>query len=81
MTNILRQLDKLARQIEYAKTEKSEAQGARKSILESMKKEYNVEDLAGAESELSSISEKMRRVAEQIETKFTDLQENYSWEE
>ena len=81
MTNILRQLDNLARQIESAKTEKSEAQGARKSILESMKKEYGVEDLAGAESELNSMSEEMRRIAEQIETKFTDLQENYSWEE
>ena len=81
MTDILKELDKVGREIEQATGDKNRAQGAKENVISSIKKNYGVEAAKEVEAELNKMEKELKTIGTKIETKFKDLQENYSWEE
>lgn len=78
---VLEELNKIDREIRQANREKDQAEGAKKSILENMKKAYGVSTKKEAKKKIQEMEKEMDKLVDEIEAKFTDLQENYSWEE
>ena len=81
MTDILRELDKIGREIEQATADKNKAKGARESIVSNVKKNYGVETDEEIEAKIEEMDEELKTIGSKIESKFEDLEENYSWEE
>ena len=79
MSNVLKELEKIERELKQATAEKNQAEGAKKSILSGMKKSYDVETVDQAKGLLEGMEKEQEDIANQIETKFEDLQEDYSW--
>ena len=81
MTDILKELDKIGEEIEQATADKNKAKGAKENVISSIKKNYGVEAAKEVEAELDKMEKELETIGAKIETKFKDLQENYSWEE
>ena len=81
MTDILKELDKVGREIEQATADKNQAMGAKANIVSSITKNYGVETAKEIEDKLKGMEKELKTIGTKIETKFKDLQENYSWEE
>lgn len=81
MNNILLELDKINKEIKTAVAEKNQAEGAKKSIVSNIKKSYGVETKKEIDAEMDEMERQLNNLGVKIESKFKDLQENYSWEE
>ena len=81
MDNILLELDAIKVSIEQAAADKNRAEGAKGNIILNIKKNYAVETEEGIKTILNKIDRELETIFTLIETKFKDLQENYSWEE
>ncbi len=81
MANILLELDAVKVSIERATADKNIAKGAKESIVSNIKKTYEVEEAMQIEILLERMAKELETLGTEIETKFKDLQENYSWEE
>ncbi len=81
MTDILKELDKVGAEIEQATADKNRAKGAKENIVSTIKKSYGVEAAKEIEAKIGEMAEELETIGTKIETKFKDLQENYSWEE
>jgi len=81
MTNILLELDAIKVSIEHATADKNKAKGAKESIVSNIKKTYGVETKVQIDAMITTMSVELETMGTKIETKFKDLQENYSWEE
>jgi hypothetical protein len=81
VTDILKELDKIGGEIEQATADKNQAMGAKANIISSITKNYGVETAEEIEAELDDMDRKLNNISVKIESKFKDLQENYSWEE
>jgi hypothetical protein len=81
MDNILLELDAIGVSIEQATADKNKAKGAKESIVSNIKKSYGVETKEEIEAEIDDMDRRLNNLGVKIESKFKDLQENYSWEE
>ena len=81
MDNILLELDAVKVSIERATADKNKAKGAKETIVSNIKKNYRVETKEEIEAELDDMDRMLNNLGVKIESKFKDLQENYSWEE
>jgi chorismate synthase len=81
MNNILDQLDKIDKEIKKATAEKNQMAGALSNIISNIKKSYGVETDQEIKAKIEEMSKELDSIGTKIETKFEDLQENYSWEE
>lgn len=81
MTNILKELDNIKEEIEQATAEKNRARGAKENIVSNMKKTYGVETPKEIEAKIKEMTTELETIGAKIESKFKDLQDNYTWEE
>jgi chorismate synthase len=79
--DILKELGNIGREIEQATADKNQAMGAKANIVSSITKNYGVETAEEIEAKIEEMVEELETIGTKIETKFKDLQENYSWEE
>jgi len=79
--NILLELDAVGVSIEQAEADKNKAKGAKESIVSNIRESYGVETKKEIEGELDDMDRQLNNLSVKIESKFKDLQENYSWEE
>ncbi len=77
--DILGELSKVDREIKSATAEKNQAEGARKSIITNMEKSYSVTTMPQAKQYVDDKDKELADLAQEIDSKFKDLQENYSW--
>jgi hypothetical protein len=81
VTNILKELDNIKEEIEQATAEKNRARGAKENIVSNMKKTYGVETPKEIEAKIKEMTTELETIGAKIESKFKDLQDNYTWEE
>jgi len=77
---LLKELDNIDQEIKSANVEKNQSEGALKMLREGIKKNFDVETNVEIDTKLTELGTELEDIADQIETKFKDLQENYSWE-
>ena len=77
--DILKELNKIGTEIDTATAEKNQALGAKKNITSAMESNFGATTLDKAEEKLSEMGKKLEKIGSQIEDKFTDLAEDYSW--
>ncbi|KXH69828.1 MAG: hypothetical protein AM326_01775 [Candidatus Thorarchaeota archaeon SMTZ-45] len=80
MKDILKELDKIEQEIKSAKFDRSRAEGAIEQMMKGIEKTFGVTTKEQIKDKISELAEELDSVGTQIETKFEDLQENYSWE-
>jgi len=80
MTDMRIEIKKIGAEIEKATREKHQAEGKRTSIIENMSSNFSITTKEGAEKEIKLMGKQLEKLAEKIEEKFKDLEENYSWE-
>ena len=78
--DIIQELQKVKAEIKSAKEDKLRAEGAEKSITANMANKFNVPDENAADVEIKRMMDELEDLAIQIENKYIDLEENYSWE-
>jgi hypothetical protein len=81
VTDILRELDNIGEEIEQATADKNKAKGAKENIVSNIKINYGVEGEEEIIAEMDEMERKLNNLTVKIESKFKDLQENYTWEE
>ena len=72
-------LIKMKRQIEEAKTQAAQAQGALNQLLDQLKREFGVKDLKEAEKLLTELEAKEQELEQELEDKIVHLEESYEW--
>ena len=78
-SNVLGELDKIDREIKSATAEKNQAEGARKSVVKNIEESYSVTTIPEAKQYVDDKDKELADLAQEIDSKFKDLQENYSW--
>lgn len=78
-SNVLGEMDKIDREIKSATAEKNQAEGARKSVIKNMEESYSVTTMPEAKQYVDDKDKELADLVREIESKFKDLQENYSW--
>ena len=81
INNILDKLNEIGREIEKATGEMNRFSGALENIKSNIKKTYGVETDKEIEAKIEEMTEELDSIGTKIETKFEDLQNDYSWEE
>lgn len=79
MKHIEKQLDKIESEIQAANTEKNQAEGAVKQIRDSIKKTFKISTDKEIRTKIKQLEGQLDSISTEIETKFQELQENYSW--
>ena len=78
-SNVLGELSKIDKEIKVATAEKNQAEGARQSIVNNMEASYKISTMADAKKYIADKEKELADLVAEIESKFEDLQENYSW--
>lgn len=81
INNILDKLNEIGREIEKATGEMNRFKGALENMKSNIKKAYGVETDEEIEAKIEEMDEELDTIGTKIETKFEELQNDYSWEE
>ena len=80
MSEILKELEELGDQIETAKSEKAKEEGRLDEMSKTLKTEFEVDSLGKAGNLLTKWEKELKDLDEEIQTDYTELKTNYTWE-
>lgn len=79
MKQAQKEINSLKREIDTATKEKSEASGALKAHLSTLKESFGLKNLTELEKEIEANAKKLENIKTKIRGKMSDLKEVYEW--
>jgi len=79
MATVIERLTKMKDELEAAKIDRAEIDGAIKQNMERLKTEFQCGSLERGKSKLNSLKEKKAKLDEEIEDAVTSLEKSYVW--
>ncbi len=79
MSDILRELERLDKEIKNAEKDISTEEGKVSAYMETLEKEYGLTSIVDAEAELHRLTDEKVMLDGQINEKFSTLKEQYNW--
>ena len=79
MDKIINELSKLNREIADAKTKVAVLEGKREEYLKRLKEEHGLKSIEAAQTTLKKLEAELEKIRIDIENKFKQLKEDYSW--
>jgi len=79
MQNIINDLNKLKKELELSKTEKTKLETSLKIYYDKLKNDFSLDSITSANDEINDLDEKIEKLQKQIEDDFKELKEKYDW--
>lgn len=79
MQNIINDLNKLKKELELSKTEKTKLETSLKIYYDKLKNDFSLDSITSANDEINDLDEKILDLQKQIETEYKELKEKYDW--
>ena len=79
MQNIINDLNKLKKELELSKTEKTKLETSLKIYYDKLKNDFSLDSITSANDEINDLDEKISELQKQIEDEYKELKEKYDW--
>jgi len=77
--DVIRQLEKLDKEIEAAKNDLGRSEGRLSALMQSLERDFSLKTLDEAEKELASLKNQIEKMRSEFDSSFAKLKESYQW--